>query len=117
MSAAVGSDNAIAVIEEERHLVVPIIGRDGPAGAKHDGLAFAPVLVMNFDSVFCGDCRLRLSPWGIRSDSSPCAHGSVRLIPTDDNEIGDRLGLGKICRGGCVRRKRVVGWELREKNI
>src|ERR1700756_805443 len=115
MSAAVVSDNAIAVIDEEHHLRVPIIGRERPAVAKNDGLTFAPVLVINFDSVFCGDCRHRLSPWGICSDSLPCAHGSVRLIRTDDNEIGDGLGSAKSaasdecdgsgCRVGAARKE------------
>src|ERR1700751_3236758 len=55
MSAAVVSDNAIALIEEEHHLIVPIIGRERPAVAEHDGLTFAPVLVINFNSVFRGN--------------------------------------------------------------
>src|SRR5579864_1862432 len=52
MPAAVVSDHAIALIEEEHHLVVPIIGRERPAVAENDGLTFAPVLIINFDSVF-----------------------------------------------------------------
>src|SRR5580692_9034954 len=55
MSAPVVRDNAIALIEEEHHLIVPIIGRERPAVAKHDGLTFAPILVINFDSVFRGN--------------------------------------------------------------
>jgi len=44
MSAPVVGYDAIAVLEEEQHLRVPIIGRQRPAVAKHDGLTFAPVL-------------------------------------------------------------------------
>jgi hypothetical protein len=32
------------VLEEEQHLDVPVIGRQGPPVAKHDGLTVAPVL-------------------------------------------------------------------------
>ena len=52
MSPSVVSYDTIAVIEEEHHLGVPIIGRQRPAVAKDDGLTFAPVLVVNLRSVF-----------------------------------------------------------------
>ena len=45
MAAAVMGDDAIAVIEEEQHLRVPVVGRQRPAVAEHDGLTLAPVLV------------------------------------------------------------------------
>ena len=45
MAAPVVGDHAVALAEEEQHLRVPIIGRQRPAVAKHDGLTFAPVLV------------------------------------------------------------------------
>ena len=45
VAAAVMSDDAIAVIEEEEHLRVPVIGRQRPAMAEDDGLTFAPILV------------------------------------------------------------------------
>ena len=53
MAAAVMGDDAIAVIEEEQHLIVPVIGRQRPAMAEHDGLTFAPVLVEDLNAVFC----------------------------------------------------------------
>src|SRR6185295_10071346 len=55
VTAAIVSDDAIAVVEEEQHLRVPVIGRQRPAMAEHDGLAFAPVLVEDFGAVFGGD--------------------------------------------------------------
>src|SRR6266568_4624000 len=57
MAAPVVGDDAIAVLEEEQHLRVPIIGRQRPAVAEHDGLTFAPVLVIDVDvsSVFFSD--------------------------------------------------------------
>jgi hypothetical protein len=55
MTAPVVGNDAIAVLEEEQHLSVPIIGRQRPAVAEHDGLPFAPVLVEDLDAVFGGD--------------------------------------------------------------
>ena len=52
VAAAVMRDDAIAVLEEEQHLRVPVIGRQRPAMAEHDGLTFAPVLVENLNAVF-----------------------------------------------------------------
>src|SRR5436189_3703756 len=49
MAAPVVGDDAIAVLEEEQHLRVPVIGRQRPAMAEHDGLTFAPVLIVDVD--------------------------------------------------------------------
>src|SRR6266436_2174065 len=57
MSAPVVGYDAIAVLEEEQHLRVPIIGRQRPAMAKHNGLTFAPVLVVDLRSIFRRNCR------------------------------------------------------------
>ena len=57
MAPPVMRDDAIAVSEEEQHLRVPIVRREGPAVAEHDGLALAPILVENLDAVAGGDCR------------------------------------------------------------
>src|ERR1700678_720080 len=57
MATAVMGDDAIAVVEEEQHLRVPVIGRKRPAMTEHDGLTRAPVLVVDFDAVFGLDCR------------------------------------------------------------
>src|SRR5258706_14510786 len=55
VAPAVMGDDAIAVIEEEQHLRVPVIGRQRPAMAEYDGLTFAPVLVEDLGAVVCGD--------------------------------------------------------------
>src|SRR3989442_280907 len=71
MSAPVVGYDAIAVLEEEQHLRVPIVGRQWPAVAKHDGLAFAPVLVVDLRAVFRRDRRhglLSLVTVGVRSE-------------------------------------------------
>ena len=54
MASAVMSYDAIVVLEEEQHLRVPVIGREWPAVAEHDGLTFAPILIIDVDvsSVF-----------------------------------------------------------------
>src|SRR6201997_2713686 len=44
MATAVMGDNAIAVMQEEQQLRVPIIGRQRPAVAAHDRRARTPVL-------------------------------------------------------------------------
>src|SRR2546421_5000640 len=58
VASSVMGNNAIAVFEEEQHLRVPIVGAERPAVAEHDGLTFAPVLIIDVDvsSVFSSDC-------------------------------------------------------------
>src|SRR5262249_35201926 len=51
MAPAIVGDDAIAVIEKEQHLGVPVIGRERPTVAEHDGLTLAPVFVKNFNAV------------------------------------------------------------------
>src|SRR2546428_8101207 len=55
MAAPVMGYDAIAVLEEGQHLSVPVIGRQRPAVAEHDGLTFAPILVEDLNAVFGGD--------------------------------------------------------------
>ena len=55
VAAAVMGDDAKAVVEEEQHLRVPVVGRQRPAVAEHDRLARAPVLVEDLDAVLGGD--------------------------------------------------------------
>src|SRR4030088_2382926 len=64
MATPVMGYDAIAVLEEEQHLCVPIIGRQWPAVAEHDGLTFAPVLVEDLNAVLRRDSAHRwlLSP-------------------------------------------------------
>ncbi len=55
VAAAVMGDHPIAVSQEEQHLGVPIVGRQGPAVAEDDRLTRSPVLVEDLDAVFCRD--------------------------------------------------------------
>src|SRR6516165_1273265 len=65
MAATVDADHAIAMLDEEQHLGVPVVGAERPAMMEDDRLALAPVLVEDlcavvgcdrahgFDSVCC----------------------------------------------------------------
>ena len=55
VAAAGVGDDPIAVIEEEQHLGVPVVGRQRPAVAEDDRLARAPVLVEDLRAVRGGD--------------------------------------------------------------
>src|SRR5882672_4292048 len=63
VAAAVMGDDSIAVIQEEQHLRVPVIGRQRPAMAEHDGLPGAPVLVVDLSAVSGLDRRHGRTPF------------------------------------------------------
>src|SRR5712671_242391 len=82
MSAPVVGYDAIAVLEEEQHLRVPIIGRQRPAVAKDDGLTFAPVLVVDLRPIFRRNCRHVMFSFAlIPSPPTPCCQPQVALAP------------------------------------
>src|ERR1700678_4716135 len=56
VATSVVGDDAIAVLEEEHHLDVPVVGREGPAVAEDDRLATSPILVNDLRAVGGGDC-------------------------------------------------------------
>ena len=49
--APVMGDHAVAVVQEEHHLGVPVVGRQGPSVTEDDRLPGAPVLEENLGSV------------------------------------------------------------------
>src|SRR5262249_62343827 len=51
VAAAVMGYDAIAVMQEEQHLGVPVICRQRPAVTEHDGLTLAPILVEDLNAV------------------------------------------------------------------
>ena len=55
VTAPVVRDAAVAVAREEHHLRVPGVGGERPAVAEDDGLAGAPVLVVDLGAVPGGD--------------------------------------------------------------
>src|SRR6266498_4892991 len=84
MAAPVVGYDAIAVLEEEQHLCVPVIGRQRPAVAEHDGLTFAPVLVVDLDvfGIFLTDSDVRhMSSPLLRSLKSVQSVSNGRSIP------------------------------------
>src|SRR5258708_24631067 len=70
MAATVVRDDAIYLRQEEHHLRVPVIGRQGPAVMEYDGLAAAPILVVDLRAVLgCDRAHQVLSFW---IDASCC---------------------------------------------
>src|SRR5438067_2696667 len=57
VATAVMGDHAVAMMQEEQQLRVPIIRRQRPAMAEHDWLARSPILEVDFRSVFRSDRR------------------------------------------------------------
>ncbi|MCY1369858.1 hypothetical protein D9M69_569160 [compost metagenome] len=55
-TAAVERDDAVAALGEEQHLGVPHVGAQRPTVAEDDGLAAAPVLVIELGAVAQGQC-------------------------------------------------------------
>ena len=55
MAPPVGRDHAVALGQEEQHLVVPVVRAQRPAVREHDGLALAPVLVEDLRTVLGRD--------------------------------------------------------------
>jgi hypothetical protein len=61
MSAPIDTYHAVAVVEEEQHLSVPVIGTERPSVVKNDGLPVSPVFVEDIDTVFgCDRAHLAL---------------------------------------------------------
>src|SRR5229473_844678 len=55
MATAVMGDHAVAMMQEEQQLRVPIIGRQRPTMAEHNWLTRTPVLVEDLRAVLGGD--------------------------------------------------------------
>ena len=55
VAAPVVGDDSIALLAEEQHLSVPVVGGERPSVTEHYGLALAPVLVVNVGAIFQGE--------------------------------------------------------------
>src|SRR5271156_5132668 len=76
MATAVMGDHAIAMMQEEQHLRVPIIGRKRPAMAEHNRLTFTPVFIVDRDAILCRDrVHLLLLAVAFASNCAPAVHG------------------------------------------
>src|SRR5580704_18597954 len=51
MGATVDADHAIAFVDEEKHLGIPVVRAEWPAMMEDDGLAVAPILVENINTI------------------------------------------------------------------
>src|SRR4051794_12630923 len=83
VAAPVMSYDAIAVVEEEQHLRVPIVGRQRPTMAEHDRLTLAPILVENLDAVFRFD--------GIHLDDFVLLARAIQQMETRANKRTTRV--------------------------
>ena len=52
---AIMGDNPIAMMQEEQHLVIPVVRAERPTMAENYRLSFTPVLVVNLYTVFGRD--------------------------------------------------------------
>src|SRR5579863_302723 len=57
MSSPIVRDDSISPLPEIQHLSIPVIRAQRPAVTEDDGLAFAPIFVVDAGAVFGGDCR------------------------------------------------------------
>src|ERR1700722_2055868 len=55
MAAPIMRDDTVSLLQEEQHLIVPIICGERPPVAEDNGLAGAPILVEDLDAVFGSD--------------------------------------------------------------
>src|SRR2546421_12957920 len=78
MAPPVMGDDPEALAEKEEHLSVPIVRRERPAMAEHDGLTRTPVLVENIGAVPGGDRGHVLDPFGGGGSPASLAEGSPR---------------------------------------
>src|SRR5437588_4122679 len=78
MAPPVMGDETEALAEQEEHLSVPIVRRERPAMAEHDGLTRTPVLVENIGAVPGGDRGHVLDPFGGVGSQSSLEEGSRR---------------------------------------
>ena len=60
--APVMGDHPVAVVQEEKHLGVPVVGRQGPPVTEDDWLASAPVFEEDLSSVGSRELGHRVPP-------------------------------------------------------
>src|SRR6266481_4521081 len=68
---AIMGDNPIAMMQEEQHLVIPVVRAERPTMAENYRLSFTPVLVVNLCAVFGRDSgheSFLLSKMNVRFD-------------------------------------------------
>src|SRR5882757_8394487 len=96
MAAPVVGYDAIAVLEEEQHLRVPVIRTQGPPMVEDDRLRVLrpPILVENLYAVFGGNCvHVKLSPARRGSQTLKCYGAMWQLDCTDHRRLERACGL------------------------
>src|SRR5438270_176825 len=84
VTAPVMCDDAIAVIQEEHHLRVPVVARKRPTVRENDRLAAAPILVIELRAVFRRDGTHGSGSFSIRKRclASPCFRAGYCFLLT-----------------------------------
>src|SRR5262249_60087145 len=88
MAATVDTDHAIAMVDEEQHLGIPVVGAERPAMMEDNRLAVAPVLVKNLDAILGRDCTHGFASFGpfvkvevLPRQTAICASGVSNQTP------------------------------------
>jgi hypothetical protein len=78
VTAAIESDNPVAVLGEEQHLGIPVIGAEWPVMVKNDWLAAAPIFAEDLDAVLRSHCLhdMRRTGWNGKRASNT----AVRIV-------------------------------------
>src|SRR5436190_2202052 len=94
MSAPIIRNDAETFAEEKKHLRVPIIRRERPAVAEHDGLSFAPVFIIDVDvsSVFFSDSYV----WHCNFSSLLVVNAAGRVLSPIRTKFGARFRRSKL---------------------
>ncbi len=99
VTAPVVRDHPIAMLQEEQHLRVPVVGGQRPAVAEHDRLTRSPVLVEDVGAVGGG-----VDAHGTRFlDSTPSVISTGRHWPVGAGHIAARHHAGIAFRAGLTR--------------
>jgi hypothetical protein len=78
VTATVVSDHPEALIQEEHHLTVPVVGTQWPAVMKEERLTRAPILVEDLRAIrCCEDCHAELLFCARRDNISCCPVNSM----------------------------------------
>src|SRR5438034_754973 len=107
MAAAIMRDHPEALVQEEEHLRVPVVGAERPAMMEDDrlGVLWAPVLVIDFGVVFgCDDAHGLCSYWwGEKSTLMKAIRAGRRRVAAPSRSVG------VLCAQRLERRAQFLG--------
>src|SRR4029453_16874738 len=99
VAATVMGYTAVAVTQEEQHLRVPVICRQRPSVAEHDGLTLAPVLVEDLNAVFGREGRHSIVSL-LLSFAHHAQHGAADAMPLHGAHRACRLTADRRAPAG-----------------